>query len=118
MRIVHSCAPFFVLLLCACPPSPVPPVNPPDASDAAPPRPVGDALPPQTPCQAACSVLAALGCPEGVSLTCGTVLAHIDGARDIPTPCGSSLCPSMSCEAIALVKTPSEAKAQGVPCGQ
>jgi len=112
-----------VLLLTACPPGPVPPPNPPDASDAAPPVPtvLADATPPPTtPCQAACSALQAAGCPEGASAGCPTVLAHIESARLIRTPSGQAF----SCgprkdgsPGVSSVHTTAEAKAQGVACG-
>jgi hypothetical protein len=101
-------------LLAACPPSPVPPPQP-DASDAASPLALADGAP-STPCQAACSALARLGCPEGLRTSCYTVLSHIDGAGDIATPCGSALCPPMTCTAIAKVTSIAQVRTQGVPC--
>jgi hypothetical protein len=113
-----SGVPFLAVLtvVCGCPPSPIPPPNPPDSGDASPP--VGDA-PFVPPCQAACNTLAALGCPEAApGKPCLDTLSNSVEGKNIPTPCGSALCPPMSCSAIARVTTKAQAKAQGVGCGQ
>lgn len=101
-----------VAALAACPPLPVPPPNP-DASDAMPPVPMGDALPPpSTPCEAACAALRGAGCSEGAALDCARVLGHLDGQRIVRTPSGVPL----TCAAVATVHTHAEARAQGIAC--
>ena len=91
-----------VLVLAACPPAPVPPPQPPDASDAtapvldaapspadvveAAPVPPGDASLPSTPCQSACANLAAVRCPEGAAADCVRTFAHIESERVRRTP--------------------------------
>lgn len=102
-----------LLLLVACqPPSPpVPPPNPPDASDAASPA-LGDALPPTTPCEAACVNLRVLGCKEAIPGDCIRVLAHIESAHLVRTTSGAPL----TCTGIAGAKSPADARAQGVAC--
>jgi len=105
--------PAFAIALAGCPQPPIPPPVPPDASDAAPP-PLGDAMAPVTPCQAACSALAALHCPEGAQPDCVTVLAHIESARLVRVEAGTSL----SCAAIASVATVAQARSQGIACVQ
>ncbi len=102
------------LMLAACPPSPVPPPNPPDASDAAPP--VGDARPPGNACQAACATLALLGCSDGTKANCAAVLSRIDTAGNIATPCGSALCPHIRCADLASARTLAEARSKGATC--
>jgi hypothetical protein len=100
------------LALLGCPP-PHPAPVPPDATDAAP-APAGDALPPTTPCQAACATLTLLGCPEGLPSDCVTVLAHIEGARAKRTPSGAPV----TCAGVASATTVAQVRAAGVACGQ
>lgn len=84
-----------VVLLCGCPPSPQPPPAPPDASDAR--APVSDSAPEASPgpdaapapapgplsqnCVAACAAMAAAGCKEGKTPTCGTVMTRVESDR-------------------------------------
>jgi hypothetical protein len=94
-------------LVAACQP-PAPPLPPPgpDATDAAP-SPLG------APCEPACAALRAAGCVEGTRADCVKVLADIDRDRLVRTPSGQPL----TCAALATVRTPADAKSQGVSCG-
>jgi hypothetical protein len=81
------------------------------------PGPVAPAVDPTTDCPTACNILAGLGCKEATPITtCVTTLSQISRAGNIATPCGSALCPPMSCNAIMKVTTVQQAKLQGV-CG-
>jgi hypothetical protein len=93
-----------LLVLTACPPHPVPPPSPPDASDAG------------LSCADACANLAALGCADGTRPECLTVLTNEDRAATIPTPCGSHVCPPVTCAALAAARTIAEARSRGAAC--
>lgn len=99
------------MLLLGCPPAPLPPVNPPDASDAASP-PVGDATPPAPPCEAACATLRTLGCKEGRPDDCVRTLARTESKKEIRTPLGSWL----TCLGVSSARSVAEARAQGISC--
>lgn len=106
-----------VVILAACSaacPMPNPAPVPPDAdASPGPPTPAGDAMPPTTPCQAACATLTLLGCPEGLPADCVTVLAHIEGARTKRTASGASV----TCAGVAAATTVAQVQAAGVACG-
>ncbi len=103
----------FALALAACVPTPTPAPVPPDADAApAPPAPPSDAAP-TTPCAAACASLSALGCSEGKSAECTTVMAHVDGSRLIREPSGKPL----TCADVASAHTVDAVRALGVACG-
>lgn len=93
-----------LVVACAPPAPPVPPPGP-DAADAAGPAPV-----PSTPCQAACSRLETLGCPEGTADDCAVVLAHVEGDRLVRTSSGDPL----TCAAVAAASDVTAERTLGV----
>jgi hypothetical protein len=106
----------FVLACAACTPLPAPaPI--PDASDASA-FGAGDALLAVVdgavgPCEAACAVLAAAGCPAGRATDCARVLSSVETARLIRTASGAPL----TCQALAGAKTGNDIHALGLSCG-
>jgi hypothetical protein len=114
---VSPMRPAILLLACvACTPLP-PPAPIPDASDAsafgAGDAPLAVADGPLTPCEAACAVLAAAGCPAGRAGDCARVLASVEAGRLIRTSSGASL----TCQAVANAKTGNDIHALGLSCG-
>jgi hypothetical protein len=98
------------IAVCSCTPSTVTP--PPDSSDAAPI--LGDGA--QTPCSAACSVLASLGCPSGMQPDCVSVLAHCDGSRQCAQTVGPHVGQAIACAPIAAATSKAGVVAAGVAC--
>jgi hypothetical protein len=99
-----------VFLAGACtPPPPVTPPNP-DASDASPgPLPPG---PSSNACAAACAALQTAHCPEGTAPSCAVTLQHENDDHLVRTPSGAP----MTCAGVALVQTPTQARANGIRC--
>ena len=92
-----------LVVFAACVPPVVPPG--PNLGDAAPPSPAGA-------CAAACQALLDTHCPEGSAADCASTLQHVSDDALVRTPNGAPL----TCASVALVQTPTQARAAGIAC--
>lgn len=106
----------------ACPPAPLPPPQPPDASDGAAPLPQWDATPPSPlfdaplpplDCARACGALQAAGCSLGNRSDCDNfLLRDLSIGRVSNAATGRPL----TCADIAQIRTRADAVAMGFLC--
>lgn len=112
VAVVGFCVAMFFGIMSGCTPQPSPvPMPPVDASDAS------SCYTSANPaCCTACQNLAAIGCSDGLSPNCAPGLANIDQSGKFPTPCGSALCPPITCAALSTARTIAEARTCGAGC--